>query len=492
MFGKSTSGKSPSGIAPSVDTAPVANGAAASGSEPSTKHQVPPLNPLEQRSAVGLAMIFAMRMLGLFMILPVFALYAQDLAGSSPLLVGLAIGAYGLTQALLQIPFGLLSDRIGRKPVIYAGLLIFALGSVIAAMADSMTMVIIGRALQGSGAVAAAITALTADLTRDVVRTRAMAAIGISVALSFAVALVVGPPLASLIGVDGIFWLTAGFAILGMLVLAFVVPDPDRSSVHRDAQPVLSQVSGVVRNPTLRRLDMGIFLLHLTMVSMFVVLPLSLAEAGFDAARQWQIYLPVVLIAIVLMVPFIIIAERGGRERSVLMGSALALALSMFIFASILPGVWMLVALLTVMFTVFNLLEAVLPALVSKASRAGDKGTAMGVFSSSQFIGAFLGGLLGGLAHEYFGPQAVYLLAGCSSLVWLAVAAGLKAPGNFSSHVLTLGELAEAEAPSMQERLLAIPGVEEAVIAVDEGVAYLKVDKGALDWARLEAVPRMG
>ena len=330
-----------------------------------------PLSALERRSTVGLATIFAMRMLGLFMILPVFALYAHDLAGATPVLVGLAIGAYGLTQALFQIPFGLLSDHIGRKPVIYGGLLLFAVGSIIAANADSIAGVIFGRALQGSGAIAAATIALAADLTRESVRTRTMAAIGISVALSFAAALVLGPLLGQWIGVAGIFWLTAGFALLGMLVLALVVPTPDHSSVHRDAQPVLDQVSGVLANGTLLRLDLGIFLLHLTMVSLFVVLPLSFTSAGLPASAHWKIYLPVVLLAIVLMVPFIILAERGGKVSSVLIGAALALSVAMFGFAAFDGSIWMAVGLLTVMFTVFNLLEAVLPSLVSKAASAG-------------------------------------------------------------------------------------------------------------------------
>jgi predicted MFS family arabinose efflux permease len=443
---------------------------------------------MEARAAAGLAGIFALRMLGLFMILPVFALHAHDLAGATPLLVGLAIGAYGLTQALLQIPFGLLSDRIGRKPVIYGGLVLFALGSVIAATADSIHWVVVGRALQGSGAIAAAIIALTADLTREAVRTRAMAVIGISVALSFAAALVLGPVVGELIGVSGIFWLTGAFALVGMALLAWVVPSPARSTTHRDAQPMLDQLGGVLADRRLLRLDAGIFLLHLTMVSLFVVLPLSLTEAGLPAARHWQVYLPVVLAAIVLMVPLIIAAERAGRVRAVLLGSALALCGALAGFALLEASLWTAVVLLTVMFTVFNLLEAVLPSLVSKAAGAGAKGTAMGVFASAQFIGAFLGGLLGGLAHERFGPGAVYLVGAGAALVWLAVAATLRPPERLSTHLLPVGELSPAALAGLRERLLAVPGVEEAVIAVDEGVAHLKVDNHRVDWARLNAV----
>ncbi len=476
-----------SGLHPRVPRYPVQVEVPKLHQSASGRRAIPPMNHQERRAAAGLAGIFALRMLGLFMILPVFALYAHDLAGATPLLVGLAIGAYGLTQALLQIPFGVLSDRIGRKSVIYVGLMLFALGSVVAAAAESIQWVIIGRALQGSGAVAAAITALAADLTRESVRTRAMAAIGVSVALSFAAALVLGPVLGNLMGVAGIFWLTGGLALLGMALLAGVVPSPASSAIHRDAQPVLVQLGGVLRDGQLLRLDTGVFLLHLTMVSLFVVLPLSLNDTGLAAARHWQLYLPVVLAAILLMVPFIIAAEQGARVRGVLLGSAAALLVALLGFALLHNSLWALALLLTVMFTVFNLLEAVLPSLVSKVASAGAKGTAMGVFSSAQFVGAFLGGLLGGLAHERLGPEAVYLVGAGAACAWLLVAATLRPPRQLTLHLLPMAELPAAALPGLRERLLAVPGVEEAVIALDEGVAHLKVDNHRVDWARLQA-----
>ncbi len=445
-----------------------------------------PLNATERRAAAGLAAIFSTRMLGLFMVLPVFALYARDLPGATPLLVGLAIGAYGLTQAIFQIPLGLLSDRIGRKPVIYGGLTLFLFGSLVAALADGIHWIIIGRALQGGGAIAAVTIAMAADLTRDEVRTKGMAAIGISVALSFAVALVIGPPLARWVGISGIFWLTAGLAAAAMLVLAFVVPTPEHSSVHRDAQPVLDQLASVVVNPTLARLDLAIFMLHLTMVSLFVVLPLSVESAGLARVDHWMLYLPVVLLAIVATLPFIVLAERMGKVRPVLFGAVIALGTAMLGFHLFHHSLWVLGALLVVVFAIFNLMEALLPSLVSKAARAGARGTAMGVFSSAQFIGAFLGGLLGGWAHQHFGPDAVYLIGAANTLIWIALVTTMTIPENLTRHVLSLGGPAADDASGLEQRLLDVPGVREAVIALDEGVAYLKVDSRQLDWARLQ------
>jgi MFS family permease len=254
----------------------------------------------------------------------------------------------------------------------------------------------------------------------------------------------------------------------------------------------LDQFSGVLRNPTLLRLDLGIFLLHLTMVSLFVVLPLSIEAAGLAAVDHWMLYLPVVLLAIVAMVPFVIMAERKGMVRPVLLGAVVAMGLAMLGFYLFNRSIWVLGVLLLMMFTVFNLLEAILPSLVSKAARAGARGTAMGVFSSSQFVGAFLGGLLGGLAHQGFGADAVYLVGVGTALAWTAILAGMVMPANLTAHILELSEDVTDAPPRLEARLLAIPGVEDAVIAVDEGVAYLKVDSGRLDWARLRefsAVP---
>jgi predicted MFS family arabinose efflux permease len=442
------------------------------------------MTPAERRSAVGLAGIYALRMLGLFLILPVFAVQAQSLAGATPLLIGLAIGAYGLTQALLQIPFGLLSDRIGRKPVIFAGLTLFAVGSMVAAMSDSIHGVILGRVLQGSGAIAAAVMALTADLTREEVRTRAMASIGVSIGLSFALALVLGPALAHWLGLDGIFWFISLLAVGGILILALVVPSPDRSSVHRDAEPVLGQLGGVLRSPELLRLDFGIFCLHLTMTSLFLVVPLALRDFGLPVGHHWWIYLPVLALSVILMVPFIIQAESRGRMRPIFLGAVLTLATAMMGLHFFATRIAVVTFWLVLFFVAVNLLEASLPSLVSKLAPAAAKGTAMGVYSTSQFIGAFVGGVLGGWVHQVWGQSGVFLFAASVALVWFAVAWPMGNPGRLGNLVIRTGAVADASA--LRQGLLAVPGVEDAEVIVEEGLAYLKVDNARLDSARLQ------
>jgi MFS family permease len=435
----------------------------------------------ERRAAFSLAGIYALRMLGLFLILPVFAVYAEHLPGVTPLLVGVAVGIYGLTQALLQIPFGLLSDRIGRKPVIVGGLLVFALGSVVAALADDIYMVILGRALQGSGAIAAAVMALAADLSREEVRTRVMATIGISIGAAFMLSMVLGPVLNHWIGVPGIFWLTAVLALGGVAVTLFVVPRPRHEAVHRDAEPVPAQFRSVLATTDLLRLDFSVLVLHMMMTALFLAVPLELRDLGFATQTHWQIYLPVMVLSVVLMVPFIILAEKRRHMKGVLLGAVAALLLAQLgLFAASHHLVGMLAALL-LYFTAFNLVEASLPSLVAKMAPAAAKGTAMGFFSTSQFLGAFAGGLLGGMAHQTHGIEGVFLVGAGAALVWLLVVSGLSNPRYLSSQLLNVGVLDEVEARLLTQRLLEIPGVAEAVVVAEDGVAYLKVDKSNLD-----------
>ncbi len=449
------------------------------------------MNHQESRAAFSLAGIYALRMLGLFLILPVFALYAEHLEGVTPMLVGLAIGAYGLTQAMLQIPFGMLSDRIGRKPVILGGLLIFAIGSVVAAMADTIWGVILGRALQGSGAIAAAVMALAADLSREQHRTKVMAVIGMSIGAAFALAMVLGPVLNGLIGVQGIFWLTAVLALSGVGIVLFLVPTPEISQVHRDAETVPEQLGRVLSNASLLRLDLGIFVLHLIITSIFLAVPLVLRDMiGMESSSHWMIYLPVLLLSVLLMVPFIVVAEKRGKMKQVFLGAVLALALAQF-------GLYMwhgattgLVLSLLLFFIAFNLLEATLPSIVSKVAPAVSKGTAMGIYSTSQFAGAFVGGVAGGWMHGQLGLSGVFLFGAVAALVWLAVAFGMQQPGNLANHMLNVGPIDEAQAWELQVEIAKMAGVAEATVVAADGIAYLKVDKSLVDFDLLDAFSR--
>lgn len=442
----------------------------------------------EKRAAVSLAGIYALRMLGLFMIMPVFAIYAEQLEFVTPVLVGLAIGIYGLTQALLQIPFGMLSDRIGRKPVIVAGLLLFAGGSVIAAMADNIYWIIAGRALQGSGAIAAAVMALLADLTSESHRTKAMATVGASIGLAFTAALVLGPLLNEWVGVPGIFWLTAALALGGVMVILFVVPNPEHLWQHRDAEPVVGQFGAVLSNFELLRLDFGIFVLHLAMTAFFLAFPLLLRDlGGITVGDHWRIYLPVLLLALALMVPFIILAEKHGRMKQVFVAAIALLLLSLAAIALLASGKWSLILWLLLYFTAFNLLEATLPSLVSRVAPVTGKGTAMGVYSTSQFAGAFVGGIAGGWVHHAYGLYAVFLFLALLVTIWLLLALGMKPPAQLKTELLNIRHIEEDHA-LLRKRLLQVGGVREAVIVADEGVAYLKVNAATLDRKGLEAV----
>lgn len=455
------------------------------------KTPIPPLTALERRAAAGLAGIYGLRMLGLFLILPVFVLYAHELQGSTPLLVGVAIGAYGLTQAILQIPFGMLSDRVGRKPVIYGGLAVFVLGSLIAALATTIEGVILGRVIQGAGAVSAAVTALTADLTRDEVRTRAMAGIGASIGLAFGLALVLGPAIAQVWGLSGVFWVTGLLAFGGILILWLVVPNPQRRSIHQDAEPVAGQLLGVLRDRELLRTDFGIFCLHVLMTALFLIIPKAIVNAGVSVEQHWTVYLPVLLASLAAMVPFVILAEGRGRIKPVFLGAIAVLAVTSAGLALWGAELVPLLILLVFFFTAVNLVEALLPSIVSKIARAGAKGTAMGVYSTSQFFGAFLGGALGGAIHQVFGASGVAVLAALCALLWLATAATMAPPERVQSQVIRLSpslwSRGTLESLGVQRQLLAIPGVRDALVVPDEGVAYLKVDSRELDSARLQA-----
>lgn len=383
----------------------------------------------EKIAAFSLSLILALRMLGLFMILPVFSLYAHDYSGATPVLIGLAIGIYGLTQGVFQLPFGFLSDRFGRKTVIVCGLLIFCLGSAIAAEAESIYQVIAGRALQGLGAIAAAVMALAADLTREEVRLRIMAFIGMSIGASFMISMIVGPVITAGFGLSMLFWLTGVMALLGILIVVFVTPRPERQQFHRDTSVAWPDVGKVIVDPELIKLGFGVFVLHLVLSATFVVFPLVMQhELQIDAGLHWQTYLPVFALSVIFLLPMVILAERLRQIRRVFLCAILLLIAAEFGLSRGGSGYAYVFVMLVAFFSAFNFLEAALPASVARIAPVHMKGTAMGLFASAHFIGAFCGGLLGGalLASGDYGDTFFGLtLVLC---VWLGVALTMKFP----------------------------------------------------------------
>lgn len=391
----------------------------------------------ERRATTGLAGIYGLRMLGMFIVLPVFALYAETLpGGSSQTMVGLALGIYGLTQAALQIPFGWASDRYGRKRTIVFGLLLFALGSFVAAWAPDITWVIVGRTLQGAGAISAAVIALTADLTRDSVRTKAMAVIGMTIGATFALSLVAGPVLKSLIGVPGIFAMTGVLALAAIAALRWAVPSVP-PALHPADESGFGAFRRVLRDGQLARLNYGIFALHALLMALFVQVPYGLRDAGLPGEAHWQVYLPVLVASVLLMWPALRFADSPARSKFVFNAAVAVLAVGQLVLAIAGSRMAPLVAGLVVFFTAFNLLEATLPSLVSKYAPAALKGTAVGVYSSVQFLGTFVGAAAGGWLAQHHGAVAVFGFGIVLTLVWLTASATMAPPpalrpGNYS------------------------------------------------------------
>jgi predicted MFS family arabinose efflux permease len=369
--------------------------------------------------------------------------------------------------------------------VIVAGLVIFALGSLVAAYADSIYGIIIGRALQGSGAIAAALMALAADLSREEHRTKMMALIGASIGVAFAASMVLGPVINAWIGISGIFFSTALLALVGIAILYLIVPDPVHVHFHSDAEVQSGALADVLRDGQLLRLDLGIFVLHFSLMCVFLVMPLELRDtANLNAAEHWKLYLPVFALSLLIMLPFVIIAERKRKMKQVFIGAIVTVffAVAGFIYSHDLPT---LTISLVLFFAGFNLLEASLPSLISKTARATQKGTAMGVYSSSQFMGAFAGGVAGGAAHGQWGIDGLYITVLVVLCLWLLLASSMRQPRYLTTYLLNVGVRNESEIAGLTRDLAAISGVAEISIVAGEGVAYLKVEKHVLDEKKL-------
>lgn len=456
------------------------------------------LNRIEKKAAFSLASVFGVRMLGLFMILPVFAIYGEQLTGYSPLWLGIAIGAYGLTQALLQIPMGILSDKFGRKPVILAGLLIFLLGSVIAALSTSIYGVVIGRALQGMGAIASAILALAADLTREEQRPKVMATIGMFIGLSFTFAMILGPIVADAFGLSGLFWFTGLLTIVAMLMIQFMVPYSVNKAPRGDNVALPEKISQLIRHPQLSRLNWGVFILHMALTACFVTLPKQFVASGLSLEEHWQIYLPTLLGSFFLMVPFMIVAIKKQQEKPMFSAAVALLTAALFLLWILPSSFWSLVFTIVLFFTAFNYLEATMPSILSRIAPAGVKGTVMGIYSSSQFLGAFVGGILGGFIASNYGEQTIFLAMALICVFWLVLTFGMQKLKKSKSFSFTTTIDCEEKADEVVEILINMPGVIEATLVNDEvendssvknsAVAYLKVDDKTVDLQAVKAL----
>ncbi len=433
--------------------------------------------PSELKASISLASIYGLRMLGMFLILPIFAIYATHYqGGNNSILVGAALGAYGLTQALFQLPFGMASDKFGRKKMIYLGLIMLIIGSIIAALATDIYMVILGRAIQGAGAVSAAVTALLADLTREENRTKAMAMIGATIGVTFAISLVLGPALAHWTGIAGIFWLTAVLAGLAIWVIKFVVPNPIISSFHSDASAAPAKLKDVLKNAQLLRLNFGIFALHAAQMAMFIVVPFAIQNtSSLDVNHHWQVYLPILLGSFVLMIPAIVVGEKRNLLKPVFICAVALMLVAQLCFASLITSFWGIVFSLFAYFVAFNILEASLPSLISKLAPAAAKGTAMGVYNTSQSLGVAVGGLAGGYLSHHYSYSIVFMFCAVLMSIWLLLTFSMKTPPSVKTKMYHLGETSESQASVLTKTISALPYVHEAIAIAKEGMLIVKI-----------------
>ena len=438
---------------------------------------LPPMNAVERRAVAALSSVLGLRMFGLFLILPVLALYAGEIDGATPAMIGVALGAYGLTQALFQVPFGLLSDRFGRKPLLVAGLLLFALGSVIAARANSIEVVILGRALQGSGAIASVVLALLADLTREEQRTKGVGLVGASIGFSFLLALMLGPILDAVIGLSGIFWSTGVLALMAVPVVVWFVPSVERLPRGTGVQPAWGQVRMILQNRQLLFMDCGILVLHMVLMALFVAVPFALLETlELPRDRHWQVYVPVLGAAVLAMVPMLILSMIREHTFPVLRAGVALLFVSLLALLISDRNTGVLVVGLWLFFVAFMLLEALMPSLMSRLAPAQNKGAALGIYNTFQFLGVFIGGALGGWLFGLFGGSAVFIFSAVAALAWLILVVVARAPKLLESRTVDLENAEQRDFSALVAQFRGLPGVHEVILLSGENIAYLKVD----------------
>ncbi|HAZ79662.1 MAG TPA: MFS transporter [Porticoccaceae bacterium] len=441
------------------------------------------MTTLERRATISIASVFGFRMLGLFMVLPVIAIATGDYPDFTPLMLGVVLGAYGLTQAILQIPLGLLSDNIGRKPVIMGGLVVFILGSFVAAIADTMFGLMLGRALQGMGAIASTLMAMVTDYTAEQNRSKAMAMIGGSIGFSFILAMMLGPLVTGVFGLSGIFWLTAVLGFLGILVVQLVIPKTSKTNFNRESMADLQDISALLKDPTLQRLNVGVFALHFALMAVFIGVPSILAnEVGVTGSDLPWVYLGLLGGGFFLMLPMMIMSEKFAMQKSAFLVAVMVMALSAFCLTFGRTSLITL-TLLLLFFAAFNLLEASLPSWLSKACPVGNRGTAMGVYSTCQFLGAFAGGLIGGWSMQKYGLNGVFGSVACMLLVWWVFALGLQSPRPLKTLVLAVGDIEHQEFLKIISNVV---GVEDILLVDGEHLAYVQVDRLVVDMNSLQ------
>jgi MFS family permease len=437
------------------------------------------MNHSWSKTVFPIAAIFSFRMLGLFLLIPVFTIYAADLQGATPALIGFALGGYGLTQGLCQIPFGMLSDKFGRKPMITIGLILFALGSLLGAMSESIYGIIAARTLQGTGAVGSVLIALLADLTPDEERTKAMAVIGMTIGTSFSLAMVISPALSARYGLAGIFYLTTCLSILGIILIQRVIPSPHKERFHADSQTNPALFKSVITDTQLLRLNGGIFCQHFILTATFFVIPIILSEQLKQGhlTQQWHFYLPLMVCAFLTMIPLIILGEKKKKMRPIFISAVLVTGLAQLLLAFNYQDWYSLCLLMFLYFIVFNFLEASLPSLISKRASPKNKGTAMGVYSTGQFLGIFAGGSLAGVLYQWQSCKAIFSANAILSLIWFVASLTMKINNTLSTLIFSYS-VNEDNDNTLSTRLLALAGVKEVIVSQEEQTIYLRVNKG--------------
>ncbi|WMY94952.1 MAG: MFS transporter [Arsenophonus sp.] len=381
------------------------------------------MTPKEIKAILGLGSVFTLRMLGMLMVLPILTSYGKDLKDANNFLLGLAIGMYGITQALFQIPIGFMSDRFGRKKTIINCLWIFIIGSIIAASTNSIWGVIIGRTLQGSGAISAVIMALLTDLICEKNRTKAIAFIGISFGITFSISIIISPIITHIIGLHGLFWIISLFGLLGILIIKLYVPDPDltNNTLNNDINFIKNTIKNLIKNLTLLKINYGIFCLHSLLIINFIAVPLIMIDLNIPTHQHWKIYLSTLLIAFISIIPFIIYANNEYRTKQVFLLSITILFISELIFYCCNKQLLLILTGLQLFFIAFNIMEILLPSLISKKVDKKYKGAAMGIYSTSQFLGVALGGILGGWLLQLNNDNYIFIVGMLFCTFWFLI-----------------------------------------------------------------------